>query len=91
VRDHKQILDRHIIPRFGNTVLTDVKNRQHWKQDYDWPKQGEEWSSVWGGSEAQWFATILPRIHAFVPTGTILEIAPGFGRWTTYLKKYCEL
>ena len=26
----------------------------------------------------------------FVPTGTILEIAPGFGRWTTYLKKYCE-
>jgi integrase len=25
VRDHKQIFDRHIIPRFGNTVLTDVK------------------------------------------------------------------
>ncbi len=66
------------------------QNRQHWNQDYEWTKQGEEWSAVWGGSEAQWFGAILPRIHAFVPTGSILEIAPGFGRWTTYLKKYCE-
>jgi SAM-dependent methyltransferase len=24
------------------------------------------------------------------PTGTILEIAPGYGRWTNYLKDYCE-
>ena len=59
-------------------------------QYYEWTKQGEEWSAVWGGSEAQWFGAILPRIHAFVRTGTILEIAPGFGRRTTYLKKYCE-
>ena len=66
------------------------QNREYWNQDYEWTKQGEEWSAVWGGSEAQWFGAILPRIHAFVPTGTILEIAPGFGRWTTYLKKYCE-
>src|SRR6266481_643475 len=66
------------------------QNRQHWNQDYEWTKQGEEWSAVWGGSEAQWFGAILPRIDAFVPTGSILEIAPGFGRWTTYLKKYCE-
>ena len=65
------------------------QNRQIWNQDHDWTQQGEEWSEVWGGSEAQWFGAILPRIHAFVPTGTILEIAPGFGRWTTYLKRYC--
>ena len=64
------------------------QNREFWNQDYEWTKQGEEWSSVWGGSEAQWFGAILPRIHAFVPTGTILEIAPGFGRWTAYLEKY---
>jgi 2-polyprenyl-3-methyl-5-hydroxy-6-metoxy-1,4-benzoquinol methylase len=66
------------------------QNSRVWSQHYDWTKQGEEWSSSWGGSEAQWFGAILPRIHAFVPTGTILEIAPGFGRWTTYLKNYCE-
>jgi len=66
------------------------QNRRLWNQDYEWTKKGEEWSAVWGGSEAQWFGAILPRIHAFVPTNTILEIAPGFGRWTTYLKKSCE-
>ena len=66
------------------------ENQQTWDADYEWIRQGEEWSSEWGGSEAQWFGAILPRIHAFVPTGTILEIAPGFGRWTNYLKEYCK-
>jgi len=51
---------------------------------------GEEWSNEWGDAETQWFGAILPRIWAFVPTGTILEIAPGFGRWTTYLRKQCN-
>ena len=40
--------------------------------------------------ESQWFGLIFPRIHAFLPTGTILEIAPGFGRWTTFLTKHCD-
>ena len=31
-----------------------------------------------------------PRIHAFVPVGTVLEIAPGYGRWTQYLKDQCD-
>jgi ubiquinone/menaquinone biosynthesis C-methylase UbiE len=66
------------------------ENKQAWDKNYEWIQQGEEWSSEWGGSEAQWFGTIFPRVHGFVPTGTILEIAPGFGRWTTYLKKYCD-
>ena len=30
------------------------------------------------------------RINRFVPTGTILEIAPGYGRWTQYLQGLCE-
>jgi 2-polyprenyl-3-methyl-5-hydroxy-6-metoxy-1,4-benzoquinol methylase len=66
------------------------ENQQTWNTNYEWIRQGEEWSVKWGGSEAQWFGAILPRIHAFVPTDTILEIAPGFGRWTNYLRKYCE-
>ncbi|HEX4653666.1 MAG TPA: class I SAM-dependent methyltransferase [Candidatus Udaeobacter sp.] len=57
---------------------------------YDWTHAGEEWSAPWGSSGAQWAGTILPRIRACLPTGTILEIAPGFGRWTDYLKDYCK-
>ena len=58
--------------------------------EYDWKDAGEEWSQPWGSSAAQWAGTILPRICEFLPTGTILEIASGFGRWTHYLKDYCN-
>ncbi len=66
------------------------QNLRQWGADYEWEKRGEEWSASWGGAEAQWFGAILPRINAFVPATTILEIAPGFGRWTNYLKNYCD-
>src|SRR5207247_6358811 len=56
----------------------------------DWREAGEEWSAPWGSSAAQWSGTIFPRIRELLPTGTILEIAPGFGRWTHYLKDYCN-
>lgn len=61
-----------------------------WTAGWDWSTEGDEWSTWWGGSEAMWFGALLPRIHAFIPTGTILEIAPGYGRWTQYLKDQCE-
>jgi SAM-dependent methyltransferase len=38
----------------------------------------------------QWFGAILPRIHHFVPTNRILELAPGYGRWTKFLKGLCS-
>ena len=38
----------------------------------------------------QWYGTLLPRIHRYLPTETILEIAPGFGRWTDFLKDHCR-
>jgi 2-polyprenyl-3-methyl-5-hydroxy-6-metoxy-1,4-benzoquinol methylase len=66
------------------------ENQQSWDKGYAWELQGDEWSSFWGGADAQWFGSILPRIHASIPTGTILEIAPGFGRWTNYLKDACD-
>ena len=66
------------------------ENLALWNQSYDWSQAGEEWSAGWGGSESQWFCSLLPRIRAFMPTGTILEIAPGFGRWTQYLKDCCK-
>lgn len=66
------------------------QNRNRWDIDYSWPENGDEWSKDWGGAEAQWFDMLLPRIHPFLPTGTILEIAPGRGRWTDFLKDYCS-
>jgi SAM-dependent methyltransferase len=57
---------------------------------YDWKDAGEEWSERWGTSEAQWFGTILPRIQNCLPASTILEIGPGYGRWTHYLKDHCD-
>ncbi|XWK86790.1 MAG: class I SAM-dependent methyltransferase [Phormidium sp.] len=58
--------------------------------NYDWKEQGNEWSKYWGGTDKCFWGTIYPRIKSFIPVGTILEIAPGFGRWTQYLKDYCE-
>ena len=65
------------------------KNREVW-EGWDWSRSGDEWSESWGGTEALWHGALLPRIHPFVPTGRILEIAPGYGRWTQYLKDLCD-
>lgn len=61
-----------------------------WDRWYDWPAGGEEWSAAWGGSEAQWRGTLLPRIAGLLPASAILEIAPGFGRWAHYLRGHCD-
>jgi len=37
-----------------------------------------------------WLRTLLPRIDQFVPSEHIVEIAPGFGRWSQYLKDLCS-
>ena len=65
-------------------------NKQTWDTTYDWSRQGDEWSTTWGSVDMQWFGSILPRIHGFVPVETILEIAPGFGRCTPFLKDLCD-
>ena len=61
-----------------------------WEADWDWSQRGDEWSTWWGGTPALWYGALLPRLHAFLPTGTLLEIAPGHGRWTQYLKDRAE-
>jgi SAM-dependent methyltransferase len=66
------------------------RNLANWSSAWDWSQQGDEWSAPWGGTPALWHGALLPRIHSFVPAGTILEIAPGYGRWTQYLKDLCE-
>ncbi len=70
-------------------VGTVSENEAFWAA-YDWSRAGEEWSEGWGGSHAQWHGAILPRIARFLPAASALEIAPGYGRWTGYLREHCE-
>jgi len=66
------------------------QNKHRWNKTYDWQGTGDEWSVDFGGTEALWFFILYPRIHRFIPAQTILEIAPGFGRWTQFLKSQCD-
>lgn len=65
-------------------------NLEQWASDYRWTDSGSEWSGAWGSDDMEWFGVLLPRIHHFFPSENILEIAPGFGRWTGYLRNYCR-
>src|SRR5258708_2194289 len=65
-------------------------NRQMWTEESTWGTGGEEWSAAWGNSEAQWFGSLLPRLPRLLPVRQILEIAPGFGRWTRFFLPLCE-
>jgi SAM-dependent methyltransferase len=67
-----------------------AEQQRLWGETYDWHQAGDEWSAAWGSVEMQWYATLLPRLHAHLPAKTILEIAPGFGRWTQFLQPLCE-
>ena len=66
------------------------ENLRQWNQDYDWRLAGEPWSKAWGSTAAQWYGCIYPRIRRFLPSSAILEIAPGFGRWTEFLLDHCD-
>jgi len=66
------------------------ENLDRWNENYDWRLAGDPWSQPWGGASAQWFGTIYPRIRSYLPAKRLLEIAPGFGRWTEFLLQNCE-
>jgi len=66
------------------------ENYQTWNQTYDWSEGGAEWSRNWGNIPIQWYAVLMPRLYPFVPAARILEIAPGAGRWTGFLKDLCQ-
>jgi SAM-dependent methyltransferase len=67
---------------------TVAENRDRWEH-HGWTRQGDEWSpgGCAEGTRLLWLRTILPRVDRFLPSGTILEIGPGFGRWTQYLRQ----
>ena len=65
------------------------ENKQIWETTYDWSRRGDEWSGCWGSPRAQWLGCLLPRVFPFLG-GRILEIGPGYGRWTQFLEAHCE-
>jgi ubiquinone/menaquinone biosynthesis C-methylase UbiE len=59
-----------------------ARNREVWSL-YDWQTKGEEWSS----SEEWKEALVAEVLEPNVPEGgTILEIGPGAGRWSVFLR-----
>lgn len=71
-------------------MATVEENLRYWEEVYDWSESGEEWSRGWGGTEALWTASIEPRVARFLPASTVLELAPGHGRFTPYLARHCQ-
>jgi SAM-dependent methyltransferase len=69
-----------------------VWNKQHWnsRSHWDFYGDGEQWSEHWGTSASQWLTSIYPRLAPFLPAASVVEIAPGMGRWTQYLLPHCE-
>jgi SAM-dependent methyltransferase len=63
-------------------------NKRLWSS-YDWQQRGEEWSKNWGGTANLWHGTLMPRIGPLLGDVRALEIAPGHGRITEYLKDCC--
>lgn len=67
-----------------------IKENKLYYDNYDWLHTGEQWAGRWGGSDVQWYGTILQRIHAFLPVATALEIGAGHGRLAGYLEHHCD-
>jgi SAM-dependent methyltransferase len=65
-----------------------AENKSTFDYSYTWPSGGDEWSQAWGTAQAQWAGCLYPRIFPFLK-GRILEIAPGHGRWTQFLRCHC--
>lgn len=68
---------------------TVAENLTYW-QRYDWKDRGREWGGGYGSIEQGWAHAILPRIGAFLPAGHVLELAPGYGAWTDFLRPLCK-
>src|SRR5512139_2492721 len=68
-----------------------IENRARWSE-HPWTREGHEWSpgQTAAGGEMLWWRSLRPRIVAHVPAERILEIGPGFGRWTQHLLSLCD-
>jgi 2-polyprenyl-3-methyl-5-hydroxy-6-metoxy-1,4-benzoquinol methylase len=70
--------------------MPNIRDNYNMWSSFAWSEAGDEWSAPWGGAVYLWLGSILPRIQAFLPTNTILEIAPGYGRCTQFFVPLCR-
>lgn len=68
------------------------ENRRIWNDEYAWPEAGDEWrgqADACGVPYAEWKQELVDRLILPYarPGTTILEIAPGHGRWTETLSQ----
>jgi len=71
-------------------VPTIDENIEEWGSRHDWSRQGADWSDPWGGTDYLWWGTVYPRIMSYLPATHVLEIAPGYGRMTQFLHRFCS-
>jgi hypothetical protein len=71
-------------------AVTD-ENYVRWTE-HPWSREGHEWSpgGTIAGGTMFWWRGLLPRVHRHLPADYMLEIAPGFGRWTTHLVPHAK-
>ena len=67
-----------------------AENLSVWNQEHAWPEHGDEWkgqADFCGVPYDEWKASVVERlITPYARSGsTILELAPGHGRWTEAL------
>ena len=73
-----------------HALMPTVEENLAWWTEYDWPEGGGEWTVGYGCVESAWDWVIHPRIRRFLPAGHVLELAPGYGLWTAFLRPMCE-
>jgi ubiquinone/menaquinone biosynthesis C-methylase UbiE len=66
-------------------------NRRQWGQDYRWPQGGDEWNDLashCGQPYTEWKDALIETFIApHAVDADVLEIAPGYGRWTEFLAR----
>jgi SAM-dependent methyltransferase len=70
--------------------MSSIEQNRRFYDHYKWSRKGDEWAGDWMTSEMQWFGTLLPRIARYLPASTIVQIGPGYGRWSGFLRAHCE-
>ena len=68
-----------------------VENQVRWT-GHPWERQGHEWSpgGTAAGGEVFWWRGLFPRIYRHLPAVRLLEIGPGFGRWSSHLIRHAD-
>jgi ubiquinone/menaquinone biosynthesis C-methylase UbiE len=72
------------------SVNSVAENLKMWDQLHAWPEDGDEWNgqaAVCGVPYADWKQALVDRLITpyAAPGSTVIEVAPGHGRWTGYL------